>query len=490
MSTWRAGDPGGQPAASSHADSMAALANTYLIEDFAGARATRPRGRVIVKGGTVLTMDAAIGDFVCGDVLIEDGRIAAVGPGLQVDAAAVIDATGKIVMPGLVDSHRHLWSAAFRRAIADADGAVYSRLANGLIPHIRPQDVHAATMMCTLSALHSGITTLLDYAHVSKSPEIADAAVSAHRQSGLRSVFTPARPRTGSSQPPFPADLERLVKTYFSSRDQLVTCRMGSPLEPQYYQMARKLGLGITTDGVFGIATPLRPMSSAQKVLDMASAGELGPDVSLIHGTGFTPEVLQALSDHGVGLVLAPTSDSTLRGLGNSVPPIQGAMDFGLLDRTGISVDIEVSLCSDLFAQMRAIFTIQRVLSNAYWATGAENPSRTLTVREVLGMATIGGARTCGLGSETGSLTPGKQADLVLVRTDGINDGPLNNAVAHVVIGADAQSVDTVMVGGRLRKWQGQLVGHDVAAVLRDVTRSRDHLAAASGLWTPDMIVS
>lgn len=466
-----------------------ALAGTHLAEDFRGGATGRPRGRVLLQGGTVLTMDAALGDFLRADVLVEDGRIALVQPGIQADDAAVVDAGNTIVMPGLVDAHRHLWSAAFRRAIPDADGAAYSRLANGLVPHIRAEDVYIASVMCGLSALNSGITTLQDVAHITKSPEIADAGVAAHVRAGLRSVYTPTQPRVGPSVPPFPDDVERIVREYFSSRDQLVTCRLGSSMNAQSYQLARRLGVGITTDGVFGISTPLRPMSSAQKILDMAAAGELGSDVSLIHGTGFEPVVLQALADHEVGLVLAPTSDSTLRGLGNSVPPIQGAMDFGLLDRTGISVDIEVSLCSDLFAQMRAIFTIQRVLANAQWATGVEPAPRSLTTREVLGMATIGGARTCGLGDVAGSLSPGKEADIVMIRTDGINDGPLNNAVGHVVIGANADSVDTVFVGGRLRKWKGQLVGHDVAAIMREVTRSRDYLARASGMWTPDAIL-
>lgn len=476
------------PAASTRPD--AALDGTALADDFVRINTTRPRGRVLISGGTIISMDPAIGDFIRGDVLVEDGRIAAVGPSIQADDATLIDASKTIVMPGLVDAHRHLWSALFRRTIADADGADYSRFANTLIPHVRPQDVYISTLMCSLSCLHSGITTMLDFSHITKSAEIADAAVEAHFQSGLRAVYAPARPRTGPAEPPFPDDVERIVGRYFSSRDQLVTCRFAAPLESEYYAAGRRLGLGITSDGIFGISTPLRPLSRAETILAMGAAGELGEDVTLIHGTGFAPDVFQVLADNGVSLVLAPTSDSTLRGLGDSIPPIQGAMDFDLLDRTGISIDIEISLNSDLFAQMRAIFTIQRLLSNADWARGAAPAKSTLSVREVLKMATIGGARTCGLADVAGSLTPGKEADIVLLRTDGINDGPLNNAVGHIVIGAGVENVDTVLVGGRLRKWKGKLVGVDIDAVMAQATAARDHLAHVSGLWSPQDIVA
>lgn len=171
--------------------------------------------------------------------------------------------------------------------------------------------------------------------------------------------------------------------------------------------------LGITSDGVFGVPTPLRPDASAQRLLEMAAGGELGPDVTLIHGTGFPEEVMEALKDHGVCLVLAATSDSTLRGLGNSVPPIQQAIDHGMLERTGISM----------------------------------------------------------------------QADLVVIRATDINLGPLNNAVGTVIVGAGVDNVHGVIIGGRLKKWNGRLLRLGESAILRAATASRDYLAASMGLW-------
>ena len=140
------------------------------------------------------------------------------------------------------------------------------------------------------------------------------------------------------------------------------------------------------------------------------------------------------------------------------MPPIQKVMDFGLLERTGLSVDIEVSLSPDLFAQMRAVLTIQRVLANQGWARGAAKPARNITAREILGIATIGGATAIGTEKKCGSLRPGKEADIVLIRATDVTTGPLNNAFGTVAVGANVNNVDTVMIAGKVKKWRGQLM--------------------------------
>ena len=465
---------------------------TPLAEDFRTAALPPTQGsdrRVLLKGGTIISMDPAVGDFITGDLLIEGSKIAAVGANLEA-TATVVDASDTIVIPGLVDAHRHTWSSVFRRAIADADGGCYSHFADSLIPALREEDVYIASMLCDVSSLYSGITCMLDHNHLSKTPAITDAAIKGHFDSGLRVAYSYAPPRAGLSNPEHPGDVYRIKDRFFASEDQLVTLRLGTRLVSKNYALARELGLGITSDGVFGIKTPLRPNSSAERLLEMAAAGELGPDVTLIHGTGFSGPVMQAMEDHGVCIVLAPTSDSSLRGLGDSVPPIQGVIDHNMLDRTGISVDIEVALSSDLFAQMRGIFTIQRVLANRRWAAGDKDAPEPMMVRDVLRMATIGGARANGLIDRIGTLTPGKEADIVMIRTDNINVGPLNNAVGTVVIGAGVDSVDAVFVGGRLRKWNGQLLGFNTPAIVEAAKASRDYLAAETGLWTMADIIA
>lgn len=449
-------------------------------------RQPAPTRRLVVRGGTVLTMDPAIGDFTEADVLVEGSRIVDVKPAIRA-TGDVVDARGMIVIPGLVDAHRHCWQAAFRRAIANADFDAYSNFANALLGAIRPEDVYIAHLLSDVGALHAGITCLLDYSHVTKTTEIADAAVRGHMESGIRAVYAYAAPRLAMPSP-FPGDVQRIKQRYFGSSDQLVTLRLGTALDPATFAVARQAGIGIHCDGIYGMKTASRPDSSPI-LTDMAQAGLLGPDVTLIHGTGSTPELLRLLSQHRVNLALAPTSDATLRGLADSVTPVQSVLDAGMADRTGLSTDVETSLSGDLFAQMRAVFMVQRIFANKRWAEGGNAPA-TISVRDVLRMATIGGAAANGLTQRIGSLTPGKEADIVLLRANHVAAGPLNNAAATVVIGGTPDLVDTVIVGGQIRKRHGALVRTDSAKIVADAQRSRDFLARAANLWRAEDVIA
>jgi cytosine/adenosine deaminase-related metal-dependent hydrolase len=142
-----------------------------------------------------------------------------------------------------------------------------------------------------------------------------------------------------------------------------------------------------------------------------------------------------------------------------------------------------------MFAQMRAILVLQRAFANKAWANGAAHAPRTITVQEVLRLATVGGATAIGLERKCGTLTPGKDADIVCIRADDLTTGPLNNAFGTVVVGANVNNVDTVMVAGKIKKWGGQLVGVDQSSVIDRVRESRDYLAERTGLWTPDSII-
>ena len=152
-------------------------------------------------------------------------------------------------------------------------------------------------------------------------------------------------------------------------------------------------------------------------------------------------------------------------------------------------MDVEVCLSTDLFAQMRAVFQLQRVLSNRLWAYGDPNPPATMNVRDVLRIATVGGAAAAGLSHKIGTLTPGKQADIVLIRANDISTGPLNNAYGTVVTGATSGNVDTVIIGGKVKKSKGKLVGNNPSSILRDAKKSRDFLAKAAKLWVPEDIL-
>jgi cytosine/adenosine deaminase-related metal-dependent hydrolase len=444
--------------------------------------------RTLITGGVVLSMDPAVGDFLKGDILIDGGKIVAVGPAIKDARATVVDASDMIVIPGLVDAHRHCWQNMFRLMLPNADGVEYGNFATQLIPSMRPQDVYVGTLLSGLTAIDSGVTCLTDVAHISKTAEHTDAGINAHIKSGIRGVYVYAAPR-GTTAPQFPGDIHRIKAKFFSSGDQLVSLRLYAGFDAGNFALARSLGVGITFDGIFGVATPQRPVTANAQILEFAGKGLLGPDVTFIHGTGFPDEVMQALVTSRANLVLAPTSEGTLRGLGDSTTVIQKAIDFKLLDRTGLSVDVEVCLSTDLFAQMRAVYQLQRIQSNRRWAAGDEKAPGMMSVRDVLKVATVGGAAAAGLSDKIGTLTPGKQADIVLIRSNDISTGPLNNAYGTVVTGATSANVDTVFISGEIRKWKGRLVKANEDTVLREARKSRDYLAAAAGLWRPDDIL-
>jgi cytosine/adenosine deaminase-related metal-dependent hydrolase len=234
---------------------------------------------------------------------------------------------------------------------------------------------------------------------------------------------------------------------------------------------ARDHGFAITFDGVMG------PPSSAE-VEELGLKGALGPDVTLVHCTDMSDRAWRCIAESGAHVTLAPTSDQQL-GLADGVPPVQRALDSGV--RPSLSVDVEISLSSDMFAQMRCVLLTQRMQATQRRYRGDVSAPAFISHRDVLEFATVQGAADVGLGDQIGTLTPGKQADVVAIRAEDINNLPLNNAIGTVVQGADTGNVDTVFIGGRIRKWCGELVGVDVSRVRALAYESRDYLAARAG---------
>ncbi|MFE9686548.1 amidohydrolase family protein [Streptomyces sp. NPDC006285] len=444
--------------------------------------------RVLLTGATVVTMDPSLGVLSTGDVLLEDDVIAAVGEDLRSQGAetdaVVIDAAGCIVAPGFVDTHRHAWETQLRRVMPDIDdlGGYVTTTLLGYAPVYRPHDMYVGTRLAALTALDSGITTMLDFSHNSRTAAHSDAAVRALVDSGIRGVHAAMAPHFGDWDMQWPADVGRLQKEL---GNRLLTFRIaalatgeiaGPELEygPRLAAAARELGVAVSVDAVFGPA-------SSQAILEWERQGLLGPDLTLIHATGLTPDAWRAIGDSGTTIALAPTSDAQI-GLESAIPAVDEALTVGV--RPGLSIDVEVALASDMFTQMRALHAIQRMRAvNAAYGTDAE--PRRISTSDVLDFATLQGARTNGLGEVTGSLTPGKQADVLVIRAEDVNNMPLNDAVGTLVLGTDARNVDTVFVAGQVRKWGGRLLDVDLAALREEVTASRDYvLGAGTGTGT------
>jgi cytosine/adenosine deaminase-related metal-dependent hydrolase len=436
--------------------------------------------RVLLRGATVVTLDPDIGDFSAGDVLIADGRIEAVGPDLGAATDAVtIELRGMIVMPGLVEAHRHCWQNQFRRLIADATLFDYAATTHaGMAQSYEPEDIYAGCIASALAMLDGGVTSVLDFCHNSRTGAHSDAAFRAYRDAGMRAVHIHAPPSVGEWDHQWPADIERLDAAYCQGPGSLTSVRLGvdvtmtgRPSLAELVHFARERGFGVTMDAIIGTV-------ASAEIEDLAAADALGPDVTLIHCTDLTDEAWRLIASSGTRVTLATTSDQQI-GIGSGRPPIQTVLDLGL--RPSLSADVEIALAGDMFTQMRATLATQRMQVSTRVYLGESGTPGFISNRDVLEFATIEGARAIGLADRIGTLTPGKDADLIAIRAEDVNNLPLNNAVGTIVQGTDSRNIDVVMVAGEVRKWRGQLVGADIASVRRLVHASRDRIAGLVG---------
>ncbi|HEX5938679.1 MAG TPA: amidohydrolase family protein [Actinomycetota bacterium] len=445
--------------------------------DFASA----PAGRTLITGGTVLSLDPAVGDFANADVLIEGDRIVEVGSNLSNGDAEVIDASTMIVMPGFVDSHRHIWEGLLRNIGTDVPlegrSSYISFVLHKLAPAFRPEDAYVGNLVSALGAIDAGITTLLDWSHIQGSPAHTDAVIQGLKDSGLRAVFAYGFPWWGKWEERQPSWFVRAATEHFSSKDQKLTLALAAPgpeftdfeVSRDHWKLAREAGARITTH--VGVGS----YGQDAKVQEMGEAGLLGPDTTYIHCTTLNDTEIQMIVDSGGTVSLASPVEMMM---GHGMPPIQKFLDRGLAP--SLSVDVETNVPGDMFNQMRSVLTLQRTI-----ATAQDKPP--MSPKDVLACATIEGAKANGLDAKVGTLTPGKQADVILLRTDRINVTPLNDPATAVVAGMDTGNVDTVLIAGRVMKRKGELLHVDWPAVRRMAAESRDHVLAKSGFKRPSI---
>ncbi|MGW1727498.1 amidohydrolase family protein [Streptomyces sp. NPDC002306] len=426
--------------------------------------------KTLLTGGTVVSMDPAVGDLDRGDVLIEDGVIVEVAERVDAPDAEVIDATDRIVMPGFVDNHRHTWQTAFRGVGADWTFPEWALAMHGTVkPHYQPEDVYAGTLLGRLEALHSGVTTMLDWYHVAQGHEHEDAAVAALRDAPGRSIFCLG---AGWGTPdPVDAGVRR-VRSELTG-DGLVTMALGlrGPEDTSMDTVARELKLaaelGLRTSLHIGAVGTQRPVAALRE------HGLLRDTTTFVHGNGISDEELRMLADAGSSLSISP--DVELK-MGFGSPMTGRALAAGL--RPTLSIDDVPSVGGDMFSTMRTAFAVQRGLDGG------------LRSRDLLEFATVDAARSCGLDARTGSITPGKDADVILLRTDDLTVFPVTDPVATIVSAGHPGLVDTVLVAGRVVKRDGVLVGVDLPASRSRLVASRDRIAAAAGIpldgtWRP-----
>jgi cytosine/adenosine deaminase-related metal-dependent hydrolase/ribose/xylose/arabinose/galactoside ABC-type transport system permease subunit len=452
------------------------------IPDFypeSGGFAVVPTDRKLVTGGSLLTMDGGPPDFTIGDVLIEGDRIVEVGTGLAAADAEVIDASGTIVMPGFVDTHRHIWEGLLRNIGTDVplEGrtSYITFVLHKLAPAFRPEDAYVGNLVSSLGAIDAGITTLLDWSHIQGSPAHTDAVVQALEDSGMRAVFAYGFPWWGKWEERQPSWFVRAATEHFSTKDQRLTLALAAPgpeftdfeITRDHWKLARETGARISTH--VGVGS----YGQDSKLQEFGASGLLGPDTTYIHCTTLNDTEIQMIVDTGGTVSLAAPVEMMM---GHGMPPIQKFLDRGL--QPSLSVDVETNVPGDMFNQMRSVLSLQRTLA-------AEAGSAAATAKDILRWATVEGARANGLDGEIGTLSLGKKADIVLLRTDRLNVTPLNDPAMAIVTGMDTSNVDTVMVDGRILKRHGTLLHVDWPAVARMASSARDHVIQKSGFKLP-----
>jgi cytosine/adenosine deaminase-related metal-dependent hydrolase len=448
--------------------------------------------RTLIRGGWVVTMVPGAEPFR-GDVLVDGDRIAAGSARVDLQAAddvEVVDAAERIVLPGLVDSHRHLWQSALRGIACDWTlGEYFARMRGRLGACFRPEDIYAGTLLGAVEALDAGITTVVDWSHNINSPEDADAAWQALLDSGARALFAYGASNAQALGDPSPhtRDVARLRSGVGADDGARVTLGMAvrgpefSPLATAAtdWAFARELGLPVTVHVGGGLR------GAGRHVAALAERGVLGPDTTYVHCTMLADDELDAIASAGGRASVSPEVEANM---GHGPAATTRLRSRGI--PTGLSADVCTNVGGDLFGAMRVALALERGAAHSAALRRGEALDRVpLTARDVLAMATIDGARACGLDDRVGSLEPGKQADLVLLRTDSPNLAPMVNPVGAAVSAAGPHNVDAVLVAGRWVKREGRLVDHDVRAVVERAAASQRHLLDAAGVraepWGP-----
>jgi len=441
---------------------MPSAARAQGAADAELARLQKAR-RIVLKGGIVLSLDPKVGDFASGDVLIEDGKIREVRPNIDAsaDAAAIVDATNRILIPGFVDTHSHSYQGLLRSSLpnglVDPD---YNRdVQNKLTPAYTPQDVYAGVLITALGFIDMGTTAIVDLSQISHTPEHSDACIKALQDAGIRAVYGYSRGAGAAMQ--WPQDIARLQKTYFSSKDQLLTLALGASLDVKVLAAAREAQ----------VPAVMHYRVNPAPGLALGKAGVLREGDLFIHCTHLNDEAWRMIKDIGGRISMSPPLEMAMA---HGMPSVQDALDRGI--RPSLSSDHGTTVAQDCFSMMRTTFNLQRLRVLQRRREGEKDTPPLITCRDVLDFATLQGARCANIDGKVGTITPGKEADILMLRADRIDIWPLNNAPSVVANLMNPGHVENVFIGGKPKKWRGSLVDVDVPRVLRLAQEAREGL--------------
>jgi 5-methylthioadenosine/S-adenosylhomocysteine deaminase len=425
-----------------------------------------PRREFVVRNAYVVTMDAKLGDLPNADVHVRNGALVAIGPNLAAPGAEEIDGRNRIALPGFVDTHFHLWGSFARGIVADGDFD-YFPVMSRLGPVMTPEDAYASAKLGIAEAINSGLTTIHDWSHNIISGTYADADLRALRDCGIRARFSYGYSRNLQVKPEQTADFDdiaRVKREWFgTSNDGLLTMGFASrgpgDTPPATYrkewESARGLGLPITQHAGRSIAE----VKKFHRIEILYKDKLLGPDVQLIHTYNASPEERGMMAETKTHNSIAPYTASRLA---SGLPYLGDLLKRGV--QCSLSVDTTtVGGNADMFSIMRLMLQLNHLRSMDVME---------VQPRRILELATIDGARDLGIADRVGSLTPGKRADLILVRTNDLNVAPFGNPALLLVQQAQPYNVDTVVIDGRILKHKGELVAIDAEEVIRKAAES------------------
>jgi len=453
--------------------------------------------RVLVRNGHVLTMDRRLGDLPSGDVLIEDGIITAVAPELTGVDARVIDATGHLVLPGFIDTHRHTWQSLFRGICGDWTLAdYYFGIRLGISPEYTPDDLRLGQHYGAVDAMNSGVTTLLDFSHCNNTPDHSDAAVAGLHDAGIRAAFcygffesSPGRSRFGDHAARI-ADFHRIANTYFGSSGLLT---LGVSLSEVFGQpwantvaelsAARERNALLVNHAGCVFGSPL-----CMGIVEMEQLGLLGPDMVHVHCNSFTDAEWEAVARSGGKVSISVETEMSM-GFGR--PVFQRCRQHGIAPT--LSADVVSLNSGDLWHELRfGLGSARAEAADPINAAGGMPDKVAYSAREALDWCTVNAAEAMGLGDRVGSLTPGKRADLMLVGGQALEQHPRLDPYATLAFQTTAADVRTVLVEGRTVKLDGVMQGTPLseltarADAAAERIRQRLHDAGRTLPGTPD----
>jgi 5-methylthioadenosine/S-adenosylhomocysteine deaminase len=503
------------------------------LQNLVGDGRRRP---ILLRGGVVLSLDPRVGDFEKADVLITGKTITQIAPNIPAGNAEIVDCTGTIVMPGFITTHNHQYESLQRSVISDGllglpwpaesygsvvqniwtTGRIVEPAARGTqgkviwdlgrVPY-DPEDLYTAELLANLSQISEGITCGTDTGQANHSPAHTDAMIKGHIDSGRRMLFDYAAGTNRSAEggPPFEwpgamndstKGIGRIANTYFSSKDQLVTLGYGGGGNgPAFqgadytgWQLARSFGAFINNHSVGnpqGIVTTAGDPRNRNDWSDVTfvhatrwqdnSVGQIGQNAGYPNSP--SSKAWEIVRDRGAHVSIAVLIEAQMR---HGMPPMQESLNYGILP--SLSPDVDSNMTTDAFSLMRGAYCIQRGLANDL-AFKESNPGnlpipQLLTSRQCIEMATIAGAAGSGLLSKVGTLTPGKEADIIVLEARNINTWPMNNVPGTIVTMMNPRHVRDVLIAGKVVFWKHALVGWNVDRLLTQAEQARDRILA------------